>query len=532
MYGKSYGRYQSDLSRWTAGWILGREISPEEVISTDADHPSLNSYSGTYLNISASTATEVFVAKMLDLTMLYENQKYGSMRPSSLSSWPTLDPLVHPTEVTGSEDVASFDLEKINLKDPEPGIFASYHAYPYYPNFVNREPSYRTFSDVDGPDSYLGYLNALKDHYNNMPLIIAEFGVPSSWGSAHQSYSNMNHGGYSEKQQGEMNIRMMHNILDAGCGGGFAFAWMDEWFKPTWVVAYLEAYGISSGNTVIPTRQLWHNIASPEQNFGLITFDQKVTLPYEQYEIDKPGGPLTSLSATNDNSYFYLDLETTGTLTSGDTVMIAFDTYLASLGESQLPNGRTLDNRAEFLLTLVLSQDTALYHVTQAYDMNGLTPRFDLANHVVQKFKSTITDGAPWLVMQWINDGTMGEYQEIGKLPAENSSDFTYGSRSAVAWSGHKIKVRIPWTLLYFRDPTQMQVIDGAASYDGGYSYSISTATSDGIAVSVYYDRTVISSLSRYTWPKWLTAPQTEAREKQSYDIMRSGLSGIPDFAN
>jgi hypothetical protein len=511
-YGKSYGRYLSDLSRWTAGWILGREISPEEVESTDADHPSLNSYSGSNLTITGGSATDVFVTKMMDLTVNYEDQKYESRRPVSLSSWPTLDPLTHPTEVIGNEDEASFDLTKIVLRDPEPGIFATYHAYPYYPSFVSQESFYRTYSDAEGPDSYLGYLNALKDHYSDMPLIIAEFGVPSSWGSAHQSFSNMNHGGYSEIQQGEKNIRMMHNIIDAGCGGGFTFAWMDEWFKPTWIVAYLEAYGITSGNATIPTRQIWHNIASPEQNFGLITFDQKETLPYIQYETDKPNGSLTSLSATNDNRYFYLDLETGKTLASGDTLMIAFDTYLSSLGESLLPNGRTLDNRSEFLLTLILSQDTALYHVTQAYDMNGLTPRFDLSNHALQKFKSTITDGAPWVVMQWINDGPLHEFQDIGKLPAENATNFTGGNRSAVAWSGHKIKVRIPWTLLYFRDPTQMQVIDGAISYDGGHSYSISTAESDGIGVSVYYDRTVTSSVSRYTWSKWLVAPSTEIR--------------------
>ena len=103
-----------------------------------------------------------------------------------------------------------------------------------------------------------------------MPLVIAEFGVPSSWGSAHQSFSNMDHGGYSEQQQGEKNMRLMHNIIDAGCAGGFMFAWMDEWFKPTWIVAYLEAYGMISGGITIPTRQLWHNLASPEQNFGLV----------------------------------------------------------------------------------------------------------------------------------------------------------------------------------------------------------------------------------------------------------------------
>jgi hypothetical protein len=529
-YGKSYGRYITDVSRWTAGYIIGREISPQEVDSTDKSHPSLNSYSGNYLGITGAKATEVFCTQMLEQTIKYESSNYSVRRPVSIASWPTLDPLTHPTETYTDEDKASYDITKITLKNPEPGIFASYHAYPYYPNFISEQPSYLTYSDPNGPNSYLGYLNDMSAHYSSMPLVIAEFGVPSSWGSAHQAYSNMHHGGYSEQQQGEKNMRLMHNIIDAGCAGGFMFAWMDEWFKPTWIVSYLEAYGMVSGGTTIPTRQLWHNLASPEQNFGLISFDQTSILPFASYQTDKPSGPLKKISATNDNSCFYLEIETGRTLTNGDTVMVAFDTYLSSFGESKLPNGKQLQNRSEFLLTMVLSNDTALYYVTEAYDMKGLTPRFDLANHTYQKFYSTVTDGAPWKLMHWINDGHTLKGQDIGKLPVDNASDFTYGQRSAAAWSGSKIKIRVPWTLLYFRDPTQMKVIDGAVSYDGGFNYNITSSTSDGIAVSVYFDKKVTSSTSRYNWPLWMTVPATKARDKKALDVIRTGLSSIPGF--
>ena len=114
----------------------------------------------------------------------------------------------------------------------------------------------------------------------------------------------------------------------------------------------------------------------------------------------------------------------------------------------------------------------------------------------------------------------------------ENSSEFSFGERNAVAWSGKKIKIRIPWTLLYFRDPTQMNVIDGAVSYDGGYNYEILVTESDGIAVSVYFDGKVTSSLSRYNWPHWLIVPETEVRDKRSLEVIKAGLSTIPDFTD
>lgn len=530
--GKAYGSYMTDISRWTAGYIIGREISPAEVESTNTFHPAMTSYQGSQFSITSASATEVFVTLMLDETVSYEAQHYSVRRPVSSSSWPTLDPLNHPTEIYTDEDKVSFDITKISGKNLQAGLFACYHAYPYYPNFISEQPSYQSFSDGQGQNSYLGYLTDLKNHYSGIPLVIGEFGVPSSWGSAHQSFSNMHHGGYSEQQQGEKNIRMMHNIVDAGCAGGFMFSWMDEWFKPTWIVSYLEAFGFLSGGVTIPTRQLWHNLTSPEQNFGLLTFDEKGILPFISYQKNNPAGPINKIEATNDNSFFYLNIEASQNLSPGDTVMIAFDTYSASIGESHLTNGKLLNNRSEFLLTMVLGNDTALHHVTEAYNMNGLTPRFNLSDPLVQKYRSTVTDGAPWKVMQWINDGFELTKHDLGRLPIENASDFTPGQRSAIAWGAARLKVRIPWTLLYFYDPTQMQVINGAISHDGGYTFEIETAQSDGIAVSLYYKGVVTSTTDRYNWSKWMVVPPTSVREKESLHVVESGLAAFPGFAD
>ena len=531
-YGKAYGIYKTDVSRWTAGYIIGREVAPQEVDSTNNFHPDMSYYSGTEFSISGGTATEAFIAEMLDRVVVIEESKYSVSRPVSFSSWPTLDPLDHPTEIYTDEDVASFDLARITVASGSPGLFASYHAYPYYPNFISQQPSYLGYSDSDGSNSYLGYLTALKDHYSSMPLVIAEFGVPSSWASAHQSYSNMNHGGYSEIQQGQKDMRMLHNMLDAGCAGGFMFAWMDEWFKPTWIVLYLEAYGIHAGSETVPTRQLWHNVTSPEQCFGLITFDQKDIPELVPYTLDSPGGSVSSVKATNDDSFLYLEISTASDLTTSDEFMVAFDTYFRNTGESTLPGGATVSNRAEFLLTFSLDSDTALHHVTEAYDMNGLTVRFNLSDPVVQKYRSTTTDGAPWKVMQWINDGFELTHHDLGKVPLEHAQSFTAGQRAAVAWYDNKVNIRIPWTMLHFYDPTQMMVNDGAVSNDGGWNFEILTTKSDGIAVSVYHNGVVTNSTNRYSWPTWLIVPPSQEREKASLQVIEEGLGAIPDYVN
>ena len=67
--------------------------------------------------------------------------------------------------------------------------FLQLHAYPYYPNFISDQPSYRSFSDGEGPNSYSGYLNDLKNHYSAIPLVIGEFRCSIKLGQCYTSLS-------------------------------------------------------------------------------------------------------------------------------------------------------------------------------------------------------------------------------------------------------------------------------------------------------------------------------------------------------
>jgi len=528
--GRAYGEYLTDISPWVAGYIIGREVSPQEIDSTNIFNNSITEYSGNRFSVTDGDPSEVFFARMLDETNRYEHTQYSSGRPVSISSWPTLDPLAHPTEIYTDEDKESIDIKVITEQGSQKLMFASYHAYPYYPDFVSEEPDYQSYSDDTGPNSYYGYIINLRNYYGEIPLIIAEFGVPSSWGNAHNSFSGMNHGGNSETEQGEMNIRLMRNILNAGCGGGFMFAWMDEWFKRTWIVQYLEAAGFKSGEEFIYTRQLWQNLASPEQNFGLLSYEQLDDLPQHEFTTDNGNNTVTSISAGGNNKSLKITVETDDPIPVGDSIMVAFDTYRSDLGESVLPGGFTTGNRAEFLLIGTRGRDTSTLYVTEAYDMKGLTPRFNFTNPEVQKFRSVVSDGATWKRVEWINNGYTQAETAPGNIHTGYGPAPDPAFREGMSWYENKIVIELPWTLLNFYDPTRMSVIDGATSWDGGYHWIIQESESDGIALNVVFDGENTGTLSRFVWPGWLVVPPTAEREKASVSIIRNGLSLIPDY--
>jgi hypothetical protein len=301
---------------------------------------------------------------------------------------------------------------------------------------------------------------------------------------------------------------------------------MDEWFKTTWIVQYQESLGFMAGSVFIPTRQSWPNICSPEENFGLLSFDQTDPPLFTSYQIDKSNGIVSDMKASNDDRFFYLEVDLSSDINTNDTLWIAFDTYRADLGESILPNKLTVNNRSEFTLQIAFSKDTALWYVTQKYNNYGLSLKFNLADTNIQKFRSLPTDGEPWVLMRWRNDLAADANQDIGKIPMVNTLNTAANSLTGVYWQQRKIKIRMPWTMLYFSNPMQSEVING---FDlKGQPVPI-RATSDGIAISVAKGNYVVNTTSRYTWPSWIVVHPTTEREKASLKIVEQGLSGFSD---
>ncbi|WP_373049601.1 hypothetical protein [Vulgatibacter sp.] len=575
-YGRATGVFDADVSPWLLGYLIGREVEPYTLESTYALHPDARSYAGTAFSVEDGDPIEPFIAEAFDYLVAWEAASYGAEHPIGFSNWPTLDPLTHPTEPewpVSSEDEFAIDMKRIAVDEAHftSGVFISYHAYPYYPEFVMYDPGYQV-EDEAGLNPYLGYLRDLRAWYEGYTLIVGEIGLPSSQGSAHAAPSGLDHGGLDEREQGHGMVRTLGNVLDAGLDGAFLFALVDEWWKRTWIVDPIE----------LPAerRRLWFNPMSPEQNFGLIAMRPG---PAERYHFldgeddewstapQATGGEgplvpiddqdaaraLRDLTVEHDEGYLHVRLRVADLDPDGDGApdwskvryLLAFDTVDPARGESFLDEARTIaaGRRVEFLLSIAGAAEGAVQlAVVPSYDLYGVWHGLRAEG---QLHRSVASDAGRFVPMrnlinwEYVDEGeVLGPFVDdpIGTLPvgheAERStSNFWYGIEGSV------LEVRIPWSLLHFADPSSHQVIDGDAA-----PRALATSTTDGVAVaavSLGPDGTLADSLpaavregevwvlpaagfATYRWEGW-ESPRHHELRKASFDILQEALPAL-----
>jgi len=350
--GRAWGLYSVDVSQWLIGWLVGRELESAEVMQTDASHQGVT-YTGNYVSAGqGASPTEVWLAASLDAAAMAEAERYGTLHPVGIVSWPTLDPLEHDTEwdpETGKRnrwnDRASVSIEHLDVTEKMgAGLFGAYHIYPNYPDFIVNEPAYDRYHDQFGVLRYGGYLEEFMTTHTRYPAVVAEFGMANGAGVAHISSDGLNHGGVDETTAGRDILRMYTAIQKTGYAGASIFEFMDEWAKKTWVT---EPFMIP-----FDRRVLWHNVVDPEQNYGLIANE---AVPPTLIEQQIQGiEVLSDLEVMHDASYLYLTLRLAGLKSPTEyEILLGIDTYDRTLGQMRWPGN--LDKTAsglEFLLDI------------------------------------------------------------------------------------------------------------------------------------------------------------------------------------
>ncbi len=586
--GHAGGRYDADLSPWVLGYIIGREWEPYAVTAFDSLNRNPRPFRGKYLStLPRAGASDIWMAEQCDYLIGYEVGQYNTIRPIAYTNWPTLDPFTHITEATGKEesawrrrvgrplprdpveyenDAIGLDAMVIRATPGNPaGWFASYHAYPYYPDFLNYDPVYSKAHSSEGQSNYFGYLQALKKHHAGIPLLLSEYGVPSSRGLAHLQPQGWNHGGHDEVAMAAIDARLTREIREAGAAGGIIFAWIDEWFKKNWIVI---DYEIPLENT----RQ-WHNLMDAEQNYGILGMyagDSAATPvlggDIKQWQalslyLEDPRATANlprNIRVGSDESYLYIAVELAEYqqrpfpgATNREKFYLALDTYRSDLGQMTLP-GSLLGSDVGFEFLATFSDTTfAQLEVTPDYNpyaspeviINGddyghfrhrpiLTrPRWDgrFDSLFVITNRSRFTRDGKFIPSKGYNRGLL----RYGTEKQSTLSDWYWDMATGT------LEVRLPWGLINVSDPST-----GTLLYEERDEGDLGTAKSDGIRIGVaiagqtrnptidyaligalpkpgYGDQWRAGQFPTWQWPTW-TVPRYHQRLKPVYDSLRA----------
>ncbi|ADQ47243.1 hypothetical protein Calkro_2429 [Caldicellulosiruptor kronotskyensis 2002] len=446
--GRVYGKYNFDVSMYTIAILIGRELEPDEVITTDVKN-NIKEYKGKYVKVKGSPS-EVWLGMCCDYALEYETKRYSMQHPVGIVSWPTLDPISHPSEFNaqGRKDLEYNDKAQIQIDNFDigtknrAGIFIAYHIYPNYPDFMNNEEKYKLYKDEQGEFLYGGYLKELKEAHKKFPILVAEFGLSTSVGIAHKNPNGYHHGGIDEKTQGYGIVRMMKAIKKEGYMGGIIFEWMDEWAKKTWIT---EPFMIPYERHV-----LWHNRLDPEQNYGILANE---ALPPDQKQEVSGSKKIKDIEISSNAEYLYLTINLSEELSKETELLIGIDTYDRKRGEFIIPRDKkiVLPTGIEFLLRA--KKDQAKLQVIPSY--NWTKGRYSSEKSISGRFEDIIFEINKERVTQ---DGKKipAIFHNFSILPKGKFDD----SRNTWYIEKNKVYVRIPWGLLNVSDPSSKTVLD------------------------------------------------------------------------
>lgn len=492
--GEAYGTYNTDVSPWLVGWIIGIEWDPNFVINTNNQHPDKKDYDGEYLYTQTASPFEAFLCRVGDALIKHEAKTYKFQVPLAFSNWITTDPLTHPNEPHFDEDKTTVNTENVKCRNFGPGMFASYHIYPYYPDSLNYQEDYLEYTDDSGKvNTYEAYLEDLKLAHT-VPIIVAEFGIPTSRGMGHESVMGYNQGMVDETAQGAMLIDMLGSIENAKYAGGIVFTWQDEWFKRTWNNVMFD---------IADRRPYWSNIQTTEQCFGLLAFDpgKESMAAYVDGDVSewKNTQPTVTtgqgkLYIKSDERYLYIMLDAGNYDFEKDTLLIPINTIADQGNLKAAQYNAEFDTAADFLI-YINGKDNSHIYVDRYYDAFNY---YFLESKKLSDIKAEENAGVKNsgmfdimrlcygynLTVKGTNQVVPDKAYETGKLRYGNGNPKAqeYKSLSDFYFKNGKLEIRIPWQLLNVMDPSgkqqisdfrKTQVISPQAyqSFDFGFAY-------------------------------------------------------------
>ena len=521
--GLAYGTYDADISNWVIAWSPGVEWDPLATRRSERKNPPRPHRGRFITTVGRSTSTEAWIARALDHLATLD-QEVGWSRAMTFTNWLTADPLRHPEEPTAREDLISVDAMHLKATRAWPGgFFASYHAYPYYPDFLRLQPDLR-----NAKDPYATYLRRLRAHHRGQAIMVTEFGVPSSLGKAHLGPLGRDQGDHSEQRAAKIDAQLLDAIRRTGYAGGILFEWTDEWFKNVW--------NTTDEEQPAARRALWRNVLTNEEHFGVVATEpglrKAVELDGKDEEWTRNGSQvlwegtksLRDVRAAHDEAYLYLRLRFDGAA-QRERVDLGLDVRPGS--NRGLPGLRGVMPGADAALQVRGNQ----VRIWRAAWTDVLAFQYGVRRKYFRIDRRTLKKGSgAWREPQLILNRPYTVPSTGEKRPTELQalSPLRWGaeqtdSRNTVAGDGPVLELRLPWALLGFADPSSRKLT--VPRIDGGVgTEQLPESAKIGLGVFDASGRALARPAGR-GWEPWQHVTYHE-RRKAGWDILSDAFRG------
>lgn len=427
--------YVYNVTPYLIGYIIDPRIDGGAADKLLAEESA--GYEGRYIS-AASNAAEALAAELCDYTLSLLQDSYGCMQPVGICAG--------TERLEGASWIApgqqTFDLSRLDVSEEASGLyFAAYALSPDDSALLNDEQGFAAaYADASGGFAWGGYAREVRSLCEG-PLLIDRAGLSTS-ANAFEQETSVN--GLEEEEQGEGLVRMLKAADDLGYAGMLIADLNDNWSGSDSQSAAYTLPASSDG--------LWHDTTDRAETSGLIAVEAlQPAEPAVQLNDNAEKSLMQQMQISYNQTYVYMTLLLKSDIDYDlNEMIIGIDTYQRNDGEYYYDKNYYANSQSgmEYVIKFESKNAAALY-VAKSYNRSS-------GQYTTQ-------------------ESYTAEYDLVSVL---NYGSFT-ASNTHFYQTGVTVRLRIPWAMLNFADPSGALVINGA---ENG---ALKTTATDGMIFSL-----------------------------------------------
>ena len=429
--------YAYNAAPYAIAYIIDPRLDGQAADALLSGSHQSDSYSGMYISASSNGA-EALAAELCDYALGLMQSSYGCMQPVSVSS--DAQRLEGASWIAPQQSVYNFS--RIKTSQAADGLyFTSYSLASDDAALLDNESFFSAaYTDNAGGFGWGGYISEVKSLCSG-PVLIDRAGLSTNSDMFEQE-SSVN--GLSEREQGNGIVRMLQAADDVGYIGMLIADLNDSW----------SASSEEAREYTLPlsSNGLWHNPTDRAETTGVVAAESlEPDTAAMQLNDNGENSLMRQIQLSYNETYVYLTLLLRSDIDyDTNEMMIGIDTYQRNNGEYYYDKNYYANSQSgmEYIIKFDSKSSASLY-VARSY------------NRSAGNYESA--------------ESYTAEYDLVSTL---NYGNFT-SSNTHFYQTGVTVRIRIPWAMLNFADPSDGLVINGQS---GG---ALKTTATDGIIFSL-----------------------------------------------